>query len=253
MRFCATATVDGCPARGGCHCSGEADQERVLEAVPELVGKKARTVCSGGLLGVAGGGAVSLVFGLVGDAGSPRMRVWSCSLVSEEDTDVGSSDAGSLTADGWYLLFTVNRPSLFSSMALMKEWSESEPEPQSKGEEGGVGGSCEELRMPVGVVRDFTVEEVFVTLEARYTVQEGVVYGCEGLALGRPVGLEASGRQARKRRNCYRANHVVLLLYVVLRPYTLPCTARYALRGAGLTCPGRVGVQGSRGTDEEIS
>ena len=221
MRFCATATVDGCPARGGCHCSGEADQERVLEAVPELVGKKARAVCSGGLLGVAGGGAVSLVFGLVGDAGSPRMRVWSCSLVSEEDTDVGSSDAGSLTADGWYLLFTVNWPSLFSSMALMKEWSESEPEPQSKGEEGGVGGSCEELRMPVGVVRDFTVEEVFVTLEARYTVQEGVVYGCEGLALGRPVGLEASGRQARKRRSFYR--DTTLRFCFTLHSARIPC------------------------------
>ena len=29
----------------------------------------------GGLFGVAGGGAVALVFGLVGDAGGPRMRV----------------------------------------------------------------------------------------------------------------------------------------------------------------------------------
>ena len=38
-----------------------------------------------------------------------------------------------------------------------------------------------------------------------------------------------------------------VFLHVALRPYTLPCAARYTLRGPGLLVCGRVGVQGSRG------
>jgi len=126
----------------------------------------------------------------------------------------------------WYLLFTVKRPAWCSSRALMKESSE----PQLKGEgggDGGDGGSGEGLRMPVGVVRDFTVEEVFGTLEAWYTVQEGVVYGCEGLALGRPVGLEASGRQARKRRSFYR--DTTLRFCFTLHSARIPCRVQHAI------------------------
>ena len=109
---------------------------RALEAAPEFAGKKVWTVSGGGLLGVAGGGAVALVFGWVGDAGGPGARVLSCSALSGEDKDVGTGDAGSLVAYEWYLLFTVKRPAWCSSRALMKESSE----PQLKGEGGGDGG-----------------------------------------------------------------------------------------------------------------
>ena len=63
MRICEFATAEGCPARCEFHCGGEADQVRALEAAPEFAGKKVWTVSGGGLLGVAGGGAVALVFG----------------------------------------------------------------------------------------------------------------------------------------------------------------------------------------------
>ena len=222
---------------------------RALEAAPEFAGKNVWTVSGGGLLGVAGGGAVALVFGWVGDAGGPRTRVLSCSALSGEDTDVGTGDAGSLVAYGWYLLFTAKRPAWCSSRALMKESSE----PQLKGEGGGDGGSGEGLRTPVGAVRDFTVEEVFGTLEAWYTVQEGVVYGCEGLALGRPVGLEASGRQARKRRNFSELPRCAFASRCTPPVYPAVYSTLYPTRRGAYLSPGRVGVQGSRGTDEEIS